>query len=67
MKPLQAIKKYCKECGDGSLHEVKNCTYIDCPLYNFRFGKNPFLIRKPMSNKDKKIVSERLQKAREIK
>lgn len=39
--PLKAIRAKCLDCCCGQSYEVKNCTAEDCPLYLFRFGKNP--------------------------
>jgi hypothetical protein len=41
MTPAKSIRKYCLECCNGSVKEVRNCTANDCALYSFRFGKNP--------------------------
>jgi len=39
--PLQAIRKNCIDCSGGSYSEVQNCNIPTCPLFEFRFGKNP--------------------------
>lgn len=39
--PLKAIRLKCLDCSCGSPKEVKLCTAEACPLYPFRFGKNP--------------------------
>jgi hypothetical protein len=39
LAPLKAIRKYCKNCGDGTAQEVRLCVIPDCPLYAFRFGR----------------------------
>lgn len=39
--PIKAIRLKCLDCCCGSSHEVKLCTVSKCPLYAFRFGKNP--------------------------
>jgi len=39
--PLQAIRLNCLECGDGTPKQVRGCHIDDCPLYPFRFGRNP--------------------------
>lgn len=39
--PLQAIRKFCV-CELGRKKFVKECTDIKCPLFPFRFGKNPY-------------------------
>ena len=41
LTPLGAIRQNCLDCSGGSATEVKSCTRSDCPLYTFRFGKNP--------------------------
>lgn len=39
--PLKAIKMFCVECFGGNAREVSRCTSPNCPLYEFRQGKNP--------------------------
>ena len=41
MTPLKAIRLHCIECSAGNLAEVRKCPVSDCPLFRFRFGKNP--------------------------
>lgn len=41
LTPLRAIREKCVDCMCGSFYEVKLCPSTDCPLYEFRFGKNP--------------------------
>lgn len=41
ISPLKAIRLKCLDCCCGSSHEVKRCSATKCPLYPFRFGKNP--------------------------
>jgi len=38
---LSAIRAYCLECVNWSFEEVRECPSLLCPLYPFRFGKNP--------------------------
>lgn len=49
--PLRCIRAHCIECSGGSKAEVKYCTFTDCALYNFRFGKTPY-------HKNSKLKSE---------
>lgn len=51
-KPLKAIRLFCFECMGMDRREkkpkephedVKGCTDLLCPLYDFRFGKNPHI------------------------
>lgn len=41
MTPCKAIRLKCLDCSTGSSNEVKLCVIPDCPLYPYRFGKNP--------------------------
>ena len=50
-RPLRSIRNFCSECsrserrsreGERSIEDVSKCTE-NCPLYDFRLGKNPFL------------------------
>lgn len=62
---LKAIRNKCLECCGDSPYEVKNCTSKTCPLYVFRFGKNPFRQKREMTDEQREQASERLRKARE--
>ena len=37
----KAIRLKCLDCCCGSAHEVKLCTCDSCPLFPYRFGRNP--------------------------
>ena len=39
--PIKAIRAKCLDCAYTS-PEVALCPCTDCPLYPFRFGKNPY-------------------------
>ena len=58
--PLKAIRQNCIECCGGSKHEVKLCTIITCPLYDFRFGKNPYN-KRTLSEEQREAARVRLQ------
>lgn len=54
-QPLKAIRLFCSECMGMNRRmkkanipyvDIKSCTDEMCPLYDFRFGKNPFLKRR---------------------
>ena len=40
-RPLKAIRAKCLDCCCGIREEVKLCPVTDCPLYAYRFGKDP--------------------------
>ena len=66
-KPLKAIRAHCIQCV-GTYAEVKECGgEKSCPLYAFRFGKNPFRTVRVMTDDQKKVMAERLQNARDKK
>lgn len=45
MTPVKAIRAKCLDCYCGQYKEVELCPCSDCPLYPFRFGKNPNIKR----------------------
>ncbi len=61
--PIKAIKAKCLDCSCDSATEVKECPVEDCPLYPFRFGKNPFNKRE-LSPEQREAMAERLRQAR---
>lgn len=62
--PLKAIREKCIECCCGSSTEVKECTAQKCPIYPYRFGKNPFRQKREMTEEQKKAIADRLRAAR---
>ena len=40
--PVKVIRAYCLDCCLASPHEVALCPAAHCPLWPFRFGKNPY-------------------------
>ncbi len=67
-KPLEAIRFFCLECmgwsrrmrmsSDRPFEDVKHCTDLVCPLFEFRFGANPFLRVKPRTEAQLKSLKE---------
>lgn len=37
----KAIRTKCLDCCGGVRVEVRDCTMVNCPLFPYRFGKNP--------------------------
>jgi len=60
-KPVSEIRRFCIGCVGGSvngrkpLKQVRECPVVECPLYPFRMGKNPF---------DKRNLTETQRKAK---
>ena len=72
-KPLKAIRMFCFECmgmdrrdkkPEHPIENVRNCTDPMCPLFDFRFGKNPF-VGQPLSEEQRIAAVERLRIGRE--
>lgn len=63
--PLKGIRAHCLQCS-GSAHEVKLCPIEDCPLYPFRFGRNPFT-KRTYTEEQRRAVAERFAEARAAK
>lgn len=61
--PLKAIRAKCLDCSCDSISEVKNCPIVNCPIYPFRFGKNPFTKRE-LTPEQREAAAERLKEAR---
>jgi hypothetical protein len=62
--PVKAIRAFCLECSGGSTAEVKSCPRSVCPLFPFRFGKNPYRQRREMTEEEKRVLADRLREAR---
>jgi hypothetical protein len=62
--PVKAIREKCIDCSCGSTAEVKECTVEQCPLFPYRFGKNPFRQKREMTEEQKKAMGDRLREAR---
>ena len=66
MTPMRAIRAKCLECSNDNVNEVRECPITDCALYPFRFGKNPFTNRPPMSEEHKaRLKAARMAKVAE--
>jgi hypothetical protein len=37
----RAIRFFCLDCTCGQSHVIESCPDCGCPLWRFRFGKNP--------------------------
>lgn len=64
MSPLRAIKLRCIDCCGGSYSEVKVCPSVNCALYPFRTGRNPFREKRVMTDEQRQQLAERLARAR---
>lgn len=40
--PIKAIRRHCIACCGGSFQAVEECASVECALWAFRSGENPF-------------------------
>ena len=41
LTPVAAIRARCLACAKGKAAVVRKCVQQDCPLFQYRFGRNP--------------------------
>lgn len=59
-----AIRAKCLDCCGDSPAEVRRCTVVDCTLWAFRFGADPFREKREMSDEQRQAIAERFARAR---
>jgi hypothetical protein len=58
--PVKAIRAKCLDCSSNHPSEVRMCLLPECPLFPYRFGKNPN--RKGIGgNKGQSLMAYRLK------
>lgn len=62
--PLKAIRARCLECCLDQTNEAKLCPAVDCPLWPFRLGTNPFRKKRVMTEEQRAAAAENLRNAR---
>lgn len=62
--PVKAIRAYCLDCAGDSPNEVKLCPCVDCALYPFRFGKNPYRKKRILTDEQKEKLVQGLSNHR---
>jgi hypothetical protein len=40
--PIRAIRSKCLDCSGGAASEIRKCVAVNCALWAFRMGSNPF-------------------------
>lgn len=63
MTPMKAIRAKCLDCCGGQYSEVKMCPCTNCPLYDFRLGKNPNRKPRNLTDEQREALRERARKA----
>ena len=62
--PLKAIREKCLDCCCGNAAEVRKCVAVDCALWPFRMGMNPFRKKRELSPYQKCERAARLVKTK---
>src|SRR5262245_45321354 len=62
--PLKALREKCLDCCCGNAAEVRKCVAVDCPLWPFRMGANPFRKKRVLSAEERSRIAARLAQAR---
>lgn len=65
--PVKAIREFCLDCCGDSSSFVKECPSVNCALYPFRLGKNPYRTKREMTEEQREAAAKRLADARERK
>ena len=63
--PVKAIHAKCLDCCCGQTKEVTLCVSSACPLYPFRFGKNPYRSKREYTEEQRAAMAERMRRNRE--
>ncbi len=58
----KAVRRFCIECAGGSMDEARKCVAVDCVLWPFRMGANPW--RKELSDEQRRRRTAHLNKHR---
>jgi hypothetical protein len=65
--PVKAIREMCIECmgsreSEGYAMRIAECVSLDCPLFEYRFSKNPYHTQN-LTDEQRKKKAETLKKA----
>jgi hypothetical protein len=64
---LKAIRAKCIDCCGNYPSLVAECHITSCALHPFRMGKNPFRVKREMSDEQRTAAADRLRCAREAR
>lgn len=64
--PVKAIRDMCTQCmggrdSEGYCSRIKECASVECPIFAFRFGKDPYR-RQNLSDDQRKRMANRMSK-----
>ena len=56
---LSVVRQKCLDCCVGKPAEVRRCVFVECPLWAYRMGTNPF--RAPKTEAQREAARGRLK------
>lgn len=59
---LKAVRNHCLDCCAYQREEVKLCPCVNCSLWPFRLGKNPYRKKREISEEQRAAMKERMSK-----
>ena len=62
--PVKAIRAKCLDCCCGQTKEVTLCSNVNCALYPFRFGKNPYRNKREYTDEQRAAMAARMRTAK---
>ena len=62
--PVKAIREFCLGCCGDSPLAVRECAAPDCALYAFRMGSNPYRKKRELTEEQRAVMGERLNRNR---
>ena len=62
LTPIKAIRAFCSECMCWQPKEIENCTDKLCPLYPYRFGKDPGQ-KRDLTDAQRDVLRKRAKKS----
>lgn len=63
--PVKVIREKCLDCCCGQVNEVAACPCQACPLWPFRFGKNPYYKAHQYTEEERARKRETINRNRE--
>lgn len=59
---MHAIRYFCAECFGYSISDIEGCTAPNCPLFPFRFGKDPSPHKKMENYRQSAVLWARMRR-----
>ena len=64
---MKIIRRKCMDCTYGQSKEIELCPAENCPLWPFRFGKDPYITRRTLTPAQKANLEAARQKVQKMR